>query len=405
MKGKAVQAGKVYTTQFWLICASSYFFFASFNMIIPELPAYLTSLGGEQYKGLIISLFALTALVARPFSGTMADKFGRVPVMITGSAVCLVMGLLYPLFATVWGFLLLRLIHGFSTGFTPTGQAAYLSDVIPAARRGEAMGLLGTAGTIGMASGPAIGGLIANHYSIDFLFYCSSAMALASVAVLAGVRETLKVRAKFSASIFRISRKDLFERRVLLPCVVMVLSVYAYGTMLTLIPDFGDQVGIRNKGLLFTYFTLSSLLVRLLAGRASDLYGRRKVLVVSVGLLIIAMIIISQGQTPRDLIIGISLYGLSHGMTSPTLLAWATDLSDPEHKGRGVASLYIFMELGIGVGAFVSGILFNIEPDNFGLPFLACIFFSVAAFLVLLVAGRRKPAHKQESTATPPVQY
>src|SRR5690606_37859295 len=396
---------RIYTTQFWLICASSYFFFASFNMIIPELPAYLTSLGGEKYKGLIISLFALTALLARPFSGTMADRFGRVPVMITGSAVCLVMGLLYPLFATVWGFLLLRLIHGFSTGFTPTGQAAYLSDVIPATRRGEAMGLLGTAGTIGMASGPAIGGLIANHYSIDFLFYCSSAMALASLAVLAGVKETLKVRSKFSPSIFRISRKDLFERRVLLPCVVMVLSVYAYGTMLTLIPDFGDHVGIRNKVVLFSYFTHSSLLDRLLAGRVSDLYGRRNVLVVSVGQLVIAMIVISLGQTPRDLIIGISLYELSHVMTSPTLLAWATDLSDPEHKGRGVASLYIFMELGIGVGAFVSGILFNIEPENFGLPFIACIVLSLAAFVVLLLAGRRGQPHTEESKAASPLQY
>src|SRR5690606_6116368 len=131
---KAAQVGKVYTAQFWLICASSYFFFASFNMIIPELPAYLTSLGGEGYKGLIISLFALTALVARPFSGTMADKCGRARVMTTRSALCLVMGLLCPLFARVWRFLLLRLIHGFSTCFSPTGQPAYLSDVIPATR-------------------------------------------------------------------------------------------------------------------------------------------------------------------------------------------------------------------------------------------------------------------------------
>lgn len=388
MKGKAGQARRIYSNQFWLICASSFFFFASFNMIIPELPAYLTSLGGEQFKGLIISLFALTALVSRPFSGKIADKFGRVPVMMTGSAVCLVMGLLYPLFATIWGFLLLRLIHGFSTGFTPTGQAAYLSDVIPAERRGEAMGLLGTAGTIGMASGPAIGGLIANHYSIDFLFYCSSALAFVSLVVLSGVRETLSDRVKFSVSLFNIRRKDLFERRVLLPCVVMVLAVYPFGTMLTLIPDFGDQVGIRNKGLLFTYFTISSLLVRLLAGRASDRYGRRKVLIFSVGLLVLAMAMLSQGETARDLIIGMSLYGLAHGMTSPTLLAWATDLSDPHHKGRGVASLYIFMELGIGVGAFVSGLLFNIDTENFAIPFFACIGLSAAAFFVLL-RGRR----------------
>ncbi|HLT79758.1 MAG TPA: MFS transporter [Cyclobacteriaceae bacterium] len=389
MNASARRARKVYSRQFWLICMSSFFFFASFNMIIPELPAYLTSLGGAEYKGLIISLFALTALFSRPFSGKMADKLGRVPVMMTGSAVCLVVGILYPLFSTVWGFLLLRLVHGFSTGFTPTGQAAYLSDIIPAERRGEAMGLLGTAGSIGMAAGPAIGGLIANRVSIPVLFYCSSAMSLASLAVLVGVKETLKVRSKFSPAILRVGRKDLFEKRVWLPCVVMGLSIYAYGTMLTLIPDFGSEVGIRNKGLLFTYFTVSSLFVRLLAGRASDRYGRRKVLMVSVTLIIIAMYVISQGATPRDLIIGMSLYGLAHGMTSPTLLAWATDLSDERHKGRGVASLYIFMELGIGVGAFVSGLLLNTAPDDFGSPFLACVALSAMA-LGFLVFGRKR---------------
>jgi len=390
MNASAGRARKVYSRQFWLICASSFFFFASFNMIIPELPEYLTSLGGAEYKGLIISLFAVTALLSRPFSGKMADKLGRVPVMMAGSAVCLVVSILYPLFTTVWAFLLLRLIHGFSTGFTPTGQAAYLSDIIPAERRGEAMGLLGTAGTIGMAAGPAVGGLIANRFSIPFMFYCSSAMALLSLAVLSGVKETLSSRSRFSPELFRVGRNDLFEKRVWLPCVVMGLSVYAYGTMLTLIPDFGNAVGIRNKGLLFTYFTVSSLFVRLLAGRASDRYGRRNVLVASVAMIIIAMYIISQGQTPRDLIVGMSLYGVAHGMTSPTLLAWATDLSDERHKGRGVASLYIFMEGGIGIGAFISGLLLNTAPDDFGSPFLACVALSTIALILLFVAKPKR---------------
>src|SRR6188768_4309876 len=130
---------KIYTPQFWLVCLSSLLFFASFNMIIPELPAYLTSLGGAEYKGLIISLFTLTAMISRPFSGKLADKIGRVPVMIFGSTVCILCSLIYPWLTSVTGFLWLRLVHGFSTGFTPTGQTAYLSDIIPADRRGEAM--------------------------------------------------------------------------------------------------------------------------------------------------------------------------------------------------------------------------------------------------------------------------
>ena len=51
-------------------------------MIIPELPAFLTSLGGEDYKGLIIALFTLTAGISRPFSGKLADTIGRVPIIL-----------------------------------------------------------------------------------------------------------------------------------------------------------------------------------------------------------------------------------------------------------------------------------------------------------------------------------
>src|SRR5690606_9045222 len=202
--------------------------------------------------------------------------------------------------------------------------------------------------------------------------------------------ETLKVRSRCSPAILRVGRKDLFEKRVWLPCVVMGLSIYAYGTMLTLIPDFGSEVGIRNKGLLFTYFTVSSLFVRLLAGRASDRYGRRKVLIVSVSLIIIAMYIISQGQTRLDLIVGMRLYGVAHGMTSPTLLAWAPDLRAEGPKGRGVASLSIFMEGGIGIGAFVSGLLRHTAPNDFGSPFLACVALSAIALVLLFVARTKR---------------
>lgn len=377
-------AKKVYNTQFWLLCISSLLFFASFNMIIPELPAYLTSLGGAEYKGLIISLFTLTAMISRPFSGKLADKYGRVPVIVFGSTVCFICGFLYPLLSSIAGFLFIRLIHGFSTGFTPTGQSAYLSDVIPPERRGEAMGLLGTAGTVGMAAGPAIGGAIANHFSINFLFYCSSLFAILSVIILRGVKETLPSRNKFSVTMLKVNWYDLFDFGVWIPCLIMTLTAFAYGAMLTIIPDFGDHTGIRNKGLLFSFFTIASLAVRLLAGKASDRYGRRNVLKISTVIVAIAMAWIGFSDSPADLMIGMTIYGLGHGMTSPTLLAWAVDLSDENHKGRGLGSLYISLELGIGSGAFIAAFIFDNNPLNFAKTFLTCSLLSVLAFIFLI---------------------
>jgi MFS family permease len=381
---------KLYNRQFWLLCTSSLLFFASFNMLIPELPAYLTNLGGPEYKGLIISLFTVTAMLSRPFSGKMADKMGRIPVMIVGSSVCFFSSLMYPAVSTVFGFLMLRLIHGFSTGFTPTGQTTYLADIIPAKKRGEAMGILGTAGTVGMAVGPVIGGAVANNFGLDPMFYTSSGFAIASILIVSGIKETLPQRQGFSTSIFKIHKRDLLEPRVLVTCIVMLLTAYSYGAVFTVIPDFGEYVGIKNKGLLFMFLTVASLSVRLIAGKASDYYGRRKVLLVSSLLASVAMLLLAFGATPRDLMIGVSLYGLAQGMTSPTLMAWATDLSDENHKGRGIGSLYIFMEMGIGIGAFASGLIYANDSSNFFTTFFTCSLLCLLAFGYLIMHRIRK---------------
>lgn len=380
---------KIYTSQFWRVCLSGMLFAASFNMLLPELPAYLTSLGGADYKGLIISLFTLTAMISRPFSGKLADKLGRVPVMMTGAVVCIGCSLIYPILTSVSGFLFLRLIHGFSTGFTPTGQAAFIADVVPMNKRGEAMGYLGTASTIGMAGGPAIGGTLANVYSLDMMFYCSSAFALLSVIICYGVTETLKEKQPFYLEMLKVRRVDIFEPLVLVPCLVMVLIAFSYGAVYTLLPDFGTFVGIKNKGLLFTYFTIASLFIRIVGGTASDKFGRVRVLRVSTLTIVMALVVIGLAHDQFWLIVGVMIYGLGYGATSPTLLAWAADLSDPQNKGRGLASLYIFMEFGIGMGAFISAMVFANDTANFIISFGLCCVLAAMAFIYLVAQRKR----------------
>ena len=354
-------------------------------MIIPELPEYLTRLGGAEHKGLIIALFTITAMVSRPFSGKLSDTIGRVPVMMAGAVVCFFCSLMYPILTTVSAFFLLRLVHGFSTGFTPTGQTTYLADIIPAEKRGEAIGILGTAGTLGMALGPAIGGFIANWYGLPFMFYTSSFCGLVSFLILLKMKETLQEKRPFSIAAIRVSRKDLFEPNVIVPCAVMVLIAYAYGTIFTIIPDFSNHLGVANKGLVFTFITVSLLIVRLLAGKASDRYGRVPVLLISVFFLVVSLVIISLANNVVMLMLGASLYGLSHGATSPTLLAWAADLSDEQHKGRGIGSLYICMEFGIGLGAFSSGLLYGNKNSHFMLVFLIAGSLSLIGFIYLVL--------------------
>lgn len=386
----AEQIKQIYGLQFGLLCLSSFLFFSSFNMIIPELPDYLTSLGGEEYKGLIIALFTVTAGLSRPFSGKLADRIGRIPVMVVGVAVCVVAGFVYPLVGSVFTFLLLRFVHGFSTGFTPTGKSAYVADVVPVERRGEAMGLLGLSGSLGMAAGPALGGFIANQFSVDAMFYASSAAAFLSMAVIWHMHETVQSPETFRPGLLRIAKHEVLEPRVVAPSLVMLFSAVSFGTILTIIPDFSDHLGIANKGLFFTSFTLSSLAVRFLAGKASDKLGRVAVLRLSTGLLTLAMLVIGLVDSANELLLSGVLFGLATGMNSPTIYAWTIDLSHEAHRGRAMATMYIALEVGIGLGALASGWLYGNQSENFRLVFWAAGCCSLLAFLYLVLVVRRK---------------
>ncbi|PYF75779.1 MFS transporter [Pedobacter nutrimenti] len=373
----------IYTLKFGLVCLSSFLFSASFNMLIPELPAYLTAMGGENYKGLIIALFTLTAGISRPFSGKLTDTVGRVPVMAVGSIVCFICGFLYPVLTTVAGFLFLRLIHGFSTGFKPTATAAYVADLVPVSRWGEAMGVHGVCFSTGLAIGPAIGSTITDHFSIDILFYCSSLFALLSIVILANMKETLVEKQAFSLSLLKISRKDIIEWHVIPASLIIFMSYISYGAILTVVPDWSKHLGTSNKGLFFMVFTLSSLLIRFVAGKASDQYGRQIILKISLLLLVVAMTWIGFAASSLSLMGASVLYGVATGMLSPTATAWTVDLSDPEHRGKAMATMYIAVEAGIGAGALLAGWLFISDLSMIPKIFYCCAGMTVLAFVYL----------------------
>lgn len=377
------RSSSIYTLQFGLVCLSSFLFSASFNMLIPELPAYLTGLGGGEYKGLIIALFTLTAAISRPFSGKLTDTIGRVPVMAVGSLVCFVCGFLYPILTSISGFLFLRLLHGFSTGFKPTATAAYVADLVPAGRWGEAMGIHGICFSTGLAIGPAIGSAITDNFSINILFYCSSLFALLSIVILANMKETLANKQQFKTKHLRIKKQDIIEWQVLPAALIVLWSYMSYGVILTVISDWSKHLGTSNKGLFFMVFTLSSLLIRFVAGKVSDRYGRTLILKISLAILLISLLWIALADSSLMLMIASAIYGVASGMLSPSVTAWTIDLSKPGQRGKAVATMYIFMEVGIGLGALLAGSMFISDVTTIPHIFYICAGITLVAILYL----------------------
>jgi MFS family permease len=378
------ESERLYSLQFWLLCASNFFFSASFQMILPELSDYLKSMGGADYKGYILFLFTLTAGVSRPFSGKLADTVGRVPVMIFGSLVCVVCSALYPFLTTVSGFLLLRLVHGFSTGFKPTATAAYVADVITIERRGEAMSMLGISSSVGMSIAPIIGSSITLKHGLNMMFGVSSFFAFLSVFILMkNMKETLPKTQPFSFNLLKINRSEVYEPKAVPTFIAQFLVSFASGAVLTLIPDLSTHLGVQNKGLFFGVYTFSSLIIRLVAGKSSDKYGRIPVLMWSSVAMILSMILIAESQTQFVFWTAAIVYGLSWGMNTPTLQAWAVDLSPTEARGRGLATMFMALELGIGIGAWVSQKIYHNDLARIGYPFYVSGILAFFCFLYL----------------------
>jgi MFS family permease len=381
---------RFFTFQFGLLCVSNFLFSASFNMMIPELPGYLTKIGGAEYKGLIIALFTLMAGISRPFSGKLTDTIGRVPVMVFGSLVCVVCSLLYPVLTSVVGFLLLRFVHGFSTGFKPTATAAYGADVVHESRRGEAMGALAIGYTIGASAGPMLGSYLVNYFGYDIMFYVSAFLALGSVIILYNVKETLPNATRFKAAHLKINQTEIFDASAIRPALITLLLCFSIGTVLTVAPDFSEHLGLHNKGIFFAFFTVASLFIRFVAGKISDKYGRVPVLIGSTAVLVVAMIILSLSHSVTMMLVGAVLYGLSWGINSPVITAWTVDLCEPVNRGKAIASMYIALEVGIGTGALFSGWIYHNQSTQFVYAFLTPGILAFIAFALLIRWNRKR---------------
>ena len=394
MDSPAAATHRYFTFQFALLCLSNVLFSASFNMMIPELPAYLTAMGGENYKGWIIALFTLMAGISRPFSGKLTDTVGRVPVMMVGSIVCVVCSLLYPMLHTIAGFLLLRFFHGFSTGFKPTATSAYGADVVHESRRGEALGALAIGYTVGSSIGPIIGSYLVVHYSFNSMFVASAALALGSVAILFNIRETLPNPQPFRWKLLHITRHEIIEMSALKPALILLLLSVSLGACVTLAPDFSASLGMMNKGIFFTCFTITSLGIRLIAGKSSDRYGRPMVLFFSSLVMMISMLVLAFTQSTWMLLLGSGIFGMSLGMNSPTVAAWAVDRCAVENRGKAVATVYIALEAGIGGGALLSAWLYGYPSHTFLYAFLLPAICAGISMLLLVSWMKQSKALK-----------
>jgi len=377
---------KGYGRNFWLVAVGVLFYMVSFNLLIPELNTIMENLGAGDKKGLVFVFFSISAALSRPISGKLSDTIGRKKVMYIGVLLGTITCIVYPYIESIFLFLLLRLAHGFGAGFHPTGATAMATDLLPKNKRGEGMGIWGVFISIAFGMGQVVSTPIIQHLGYNALFIIAAGFAFVAGLLLLKVRETLPKdqQRSFSFELLKLKWTDVIDPLVRPSAILMFLSASCSSLIFVVTPDMTGFLSIENKGIFFGFYTISTLIVRLLTSSLSDKIGRRPLLIVSTVLLACSMYLLAITDSKFLFLFTALLYGVASGIYSPTLMAWMADLSDPKRRGLGSGTLFIALEGGFMFGPALSMLTYKSTLESVYYTFLIGVICCIVALLYLL---------------------
>ena len=393
----------IFTRNFLLACFASLGAFFSFYLLLASLPVYVgrvaggeSSLGSETVVGFVIGLFSISAVVVRPFAGQQSDRLGKKSLMLVGAVVLLVSSLLYTVALGVPYLGLLRLFHGLGWGVFSTTTSALVADIVPTARRGEAIGYFGMFGNAAMAVAPALGVVVSSSLGFPALFAVSAIAALVALASTGGLTRTAGVDARSPAR----ARPSLLNRGALFPSAVLACCSLTYASVVSFLPLYAasSNRGLGNPGLFFTVYAVVLIASRGPLGRLSDRVGRTAVIAPGLVLGAAALALLSAAASTLALLLAALLYGVFFGSVQPALMAMAVDRVGPAERGSAMGTFTTAMDLGIGVGSFLWG--FVIQASGYSAMYLSAA--GVALFaLAFVVLGSRRAAARSALPADP----
>ncbi|NEQ57500.1 MAG: MFS transporter [Moorea sp. SIO4A1] len=368
-------------------------FWSSLSSLLPTLPQYIQDVGGtKQQVGLVMGCFAIGLLLFRNPLGRMADLRGRKLVVIIGTSAVALAPLGYLFTQSISLLMLVRVFHGISIAAFTIGYMALVTDLSPVEKRGELIGYMSLATSIGLGLGPALGGFLQQEVSYTVLFLVSAALGGLGVLLGSQIREPIRSARpeqeqskSWLNSIWQLLVKlwQLLTSPALgIPALVMLLFGIVFGTKVSFVSLFIRETGINlNPGLFFTAAAIASFVIRALTGQASDRYGRGLFITVSVVCYIISMLMISQADTEVGFLLAGLLEGAGTGLFIPMMTALMTDRSSADERGQVFAVCISGFDLGIGLAGPIFGYVADllgyrgIFSCSAGIAFLALIIF------------------------------
>ena len=328
------------------------------------MPAFARSFDvGVTAASVVISAFAFMRLAFAPVSGRLVQRLGEQPVYLVGLLIVALSTGACAFAQSYWQLLVFRGLGGIGSTMFTVAAVGLLVRIAPPAIRGRVTGLYATSFLLGSIAGPLVGGaLLRFGLRVPFVIYAIALLVAATVVYTqlrgseftprdsADQRPVMRLREAWAHPAYRSALASSFAN-----------GWAVIGVRIALIPLFVTEVLRSNAnlaGVALSVFAVGNAVVLLPAGRLSDVWGRKQ-LVLS-GLLVTGSATIWLGFTTSTLtfLTATALAGVGSGMLNPPQQAAVADVVGSLRRGGPVfAGFQMASDVGAITGPVGAGLL------------------------------------------------
>ncbi|RSL31072.1 MFS transporter [Salibacterium salarium] len=395
---KTSEKQPIWTKDFLSISFVHFIVFVIFYTFLTTLPLYVIyELGGtEAQGGLVVTAMFITAILMRPFSGSLVERIGRKKILL----LCVII-FTATTFGYIWteGFtalMLLRLVHGISFGVLTTATAAIAADVVPDERRGEGLGYFTMSMNLAVVVGPFLGLTLIQYVSFKYLFIILSIIMIAGV-ICSWVVKTVEQSQPAPKDLKRkLSIHNFLELNALPIALMSSLVAFAYSGVISFISVYATELGLEQiSSYFFLVFAVTMLLTRPYLGRLFDERGPKIVILPCLIIFAFGLLTLGIAESAVLFLISAGLIGIGYGTLLPSLLSISVQSAAGHRNSYATATFFMMFDSGIALGSYFLGIV--VSFTGFSLLFLySAIFVLILTISFYVVFNRISASSSSE---------
>ncbi|QIC63527.1 MFS transporter [Acinetobacter schindleri] len=374
----------LWNRSFILCVLNNLFLFTYYFALIAILPIYITTdLGGTvKEAGLALTLFLVSSIAIRPFSGLIIEKLGKKLAMRGAGLLFALFAFSYLLIDSMSSLLIVRFLHGIWFSILTTVTVPVANDFIPDQRKGEGMGYFVMSTNLGVVFGPLIALTTIQFTSFQMLFGILAVLISLGLifSLILNIRELPQAKVK-TAEKSRLSLQDIIETKVLAVSFVALLTAFAYSSITSFITVFAETKQLlAYVSLFFIVFAFSMLLVRPWVGKFYDNKGPDAVIYPSLIFFALGLVLVTLVNNQWMLWLSAVFVGIGYGSLFPCLQTLAIQAVEKQRMGHAISTFFTLFDLGLAVGSVMMGIF--IAHWGYETTYMLCAMIVILTLLV-----------------------